>query len=202
VRVRVRISPPVPVPGRLTAGRLPLKQRIEVRVLARQPGLFSSPGQSAPPVRERQPVRVGQEARCARTPTGREAGPRCQMLRVRIPPSALGPRSSAVERWLCKPTVAGSRPAGGSDGRWGNWQTRRALTAELSRFETWAASVMPVWWQWKHASLVRRRSGFDSPGRLLCGCSSDGKSATSPWWRSRVRGPLSARVRQGWSRRR
>jgi hypothetical protein len=56
---------------------------------------------------------------CSYSNFGREASPRCWMLRVRIPPSA---------RLLCD--------------------------------------------NGKHSSLVRRQSGFDSPGRLACGCSS------------------------------
>ena len=35
-------------------------------------------------------------------------------------------------------------PVDGSDGRWGNWQTRLAFDPGVSGFETWAASYAGV----------------------------------------------------------
>jgi hypothetical protein len=91
-RLGVRLSPPVPMPGRPMAGQRSLESLIEVRVLARQQCLCSSAGESAPLVRERPAVRIRAEAlMCSYSKMAREAGPRCRMLRVRIPPSAQRP---------------------------------------------------------------------------------------------------------------
>jgi hypothetical protein len=110
--VRVRIAPPVPMPVRLT-GRTPRSGR---------GGRGSNPRRAAcrrARLRPRSrtaggPGRHRVAALGARTPTGREAGSRAQMLRVRPPPSARPPgRSPAAP---CKRSPP--RSALGEGSRW------------------------------------------------------------------------------------
>jgi hypothetical protein len=134
----------------------------------------------------------------ARTPTGRETGPRCRMLAVRIRPSAQGTRrpgrgqpNAANRTWsagrrraacpprllgatgqaqlACTEKVAGSNPAGGSTHR---SRACLVLTAACRR----GRAAVPV------------RSWEQAPG----GRSSAGQSATLPRSRPRVRAPPSA----------
>jgi hypothetical protein len=120
--LRVRIAPSAPMPGRLMAGQLALDQLIEVRVLARQRRQYVSHALVAQQARARLSYRRGRpfdpgqgldyarqsgrrgitssSSRSARTPTGRETGPRCRTLRVRIPPSAQGARRPG--RWIAR----------------------------------------------------------------------------------------------------
>ena len=98
-------------------------------------------------------VGTGWRLTCARTPIfGREAGPRCRMLRVRVPPSA---RCTGSFHWAVGQSAA-----------------RRALISDGpgSSFGRPAHACLVI--NGKHASPVRRQSGFDSPGRLACGRSS------------------------------
>jgi hypothetical protein len=86
--LRVRVSPPAPVPGGLMAshqGSEPWSRWFDP-----SPGSFASVAQwrSSVFVRRRTQDRYLPEALGARTPTGREARSRAWMLRVQIPPSA------------------------------------------------------------------------------------------------------------------
>jgi hypothetical protein len=103
-------------------------------------------------------VGTGWRLTCARTPTfGREAGPRCRMLRVRVPPSA---RCTGSFQWAVGQLAA--RRALISDGSGSN-PDRPALGRP-------AHACLVI--NGKHASPVRRQSGFDSPSRLAFGRSS------------------------------
>jgi hypothetical protein len=143
--MRAQLPPPVPMPDRLTAGRLVLTQPIEVRILVRQPRLCSSSGQSVALVKRSRRFETVQGLPCARTPIWQRGGPRCRMLRVRTP---LSPP------WRGKPTGVHDheRSVGGSG------STHLALTQET-------AGSSPA----RSTALVPTCSGSRSPGRRLPG---------------------------------
>lgn len=101
-------------------------------------------------------------------------------------------------------SVAGSNPAERTVFRWvmGEPADPLGFDPRASRFDPWAPSSRLLSGNGKHVSLVRRQSGFDSPGRLAsstCGCSSVGQSISMPRRGSPVQIGSAARMRLWWN---
>ena len=94
----------------------------------------------------------------------------------------------------CKRKVAGSGPAGGSIGRWGNRQTRLTLDQETFQVRSLDGQLC------RRSSIVRARSWLgrgtgSKPGGGSMRMWRSWQRAILPRWRSRVRDPSSVLMR-------
>jgi hypothetical protein len=112
------------------------------------------------------PVRPRVSAPHARAATGRRARLRCVYLRVRIPPGVRNAPGSGDRASLVRTALLGSAPGGGSQWAVGELADPLGFGPRASRSESWAPSSCLLSGNGQHSALVRRGSGFNSPGRL------------------------------------